>query len=104
MQKRIDHQQPSTPLAVNTPTTAPTLVIQSATTLPTEFAQNHQQVLDVMNAGWKLINQRSPGPAQNAADLFQAAINKIDPKSPDLYNGLGRALLIAGKPRDAIVA
>jgi tetratricopeptide (TPR) repeat protein len=57
-----------------------------------------------MDAGWKLINQRNKESGQHAAELFQAALKDIDPKSPDLYNGLGRALLIAGQPREAIAA
>lgn len=89
--------------ATASPSAAP-VVLQSGTALPTEYAQKHQQVLEVMDAGWKLINQRKPEAARHAADLFQAGIDKIDARSPDLYNGLGRALLIAGKPREAIAA
>ncbi|HUO07530.1 MAG TPA: hypothetical protein VM008_04465 [Phycisphaerae bacterium] len=103
MQKRLDEKQPAAaPAPAAASATAPALIVQPAISLPTAYAQTHQQVLDVMNAGWKLINQRNPPSAQHAADLFQASIDKIDPNSPDLYNGLGRALLIAGKPLDAI--
>ncbi|MGN6370342.1 MAG: hypothetical protein ACTHN5_18965 [Phycisphaerae bacterium] len=106
MQKRLDEQQAAPGVSGGDARVAPAqpVIVQSGTTLPTSYAQTHQQVLDVMNAGWKLINQRTPAAAQNAADLFQAGIEKIDGKSPDLYNGLGRALLLANKPREAIAA
>jgi tetratricopeptide (TPR) repeat protein len=59
---------------------------------------------EIMDAGWKLIDQRSPDQAAKAVYLFNEGITNVDPTNPDLYNGLGRALLIAGKPREAIAA
>jgi tetratricopeptide (TPR) repeat protein len=36
--------------------------------------------------------------------VFNDGIADVDPSSPELYNGLGRALLVAGRPREAIAA
>jgi tetratricopeptide (TPR) repeat protein len=80
------------------------LIVDAAASLPTERAEKQHEVEQVMAAGWKLIDQRDPAAATEAAELFQAGITKIDGSSADLYNGLGRALLIAGKPREAIAA
>ena len=58
---------------------------------------------EILNKGWKLVNQRSPEQARRAVRLFNDGIAE-NPKDADLYNGLGRALLIAGSPRAAIAA
>jgi tetratricopeptide (TPR) repeat protein len=58
---------------------------------------------EILNKGWKLVNQRSPEQARRAVRLFEDGIAE-NPASADLYNGLGRALLIAGRPREAIAA
>jgi Flp pilus assembly protein TadD len=58
---------------------------------------------EALDKGWKLVNQRSPEPARTAARLFSDAIAE-NPTDADLYNGLGRALLIAGRSREAIAA
>src|SRR5262249_26578916 len=62
---------------------------------------NLQEILDV---GWKLVDQRSPDQAAKAVLVFREGIAKVNQSSPELYNGLGRALLVAGKPREAIAA
>jgi tetratricopeptide (TPR) repeat protein len=58
---------------------------------------------EILDRGWKLVNQRSPEQARRAVRLFEDGIAE-NPASADLYNGLGRALLIAGRPREAIAA
>lgn len=58
---------------------------------------------ETLNKGWKLVNQRSPEQAIKAVDLFKNEIAG-NPTDAELYNGLGRALLIAGSPREAIAA
>jgi len=59
---------------------------------------------EIVNAGWKLVDQRSPEQAAKAVRIFNEGIANVDSSSPELYNGLGRALLVAGKPREAIAA
>ena len=54
--------------------------------------------------GWKLVDQRDPAQAAKAIQIFNEGLANVDPKSPELYNGLGRALLVAGKPHEAIKA
>jgi tetratricopeptide (TPR) repeat protein len=58
---------------------------------------------EALNKGWKLVSQRSPELARRAVRLFSDAIAE-NPTDADLYNGLGRALLIARRPREAIAA
>jgi tetratricopeptide (TPR) repeat protein len=58
---------------------------------------------EVLNRGWKLVNQRSPEQARRAVRLFNDGIAE-NPNNADLFNGLGRALLIAGRPREAVDA
>lgn len=58
---------------------------------------------ETLNMGWKLVNQRSPEQARKAVRLFKDGIAE-NPTDAELYNGLGRALLIAGSPREAIAA
>lgn len=56
-----------------------------------------------LNKAWELINQRSPEQARKAIRLFNDGIED-NPADAKLYNGLGRALLIARRPREAIAA
>jgi len=58
----------------------------------------------VMEEGWKLINQRNPKAAAQAVAIFREGLEKVDGQNAQFYNGLGRALLIAGEPREAIAA
>jgi len=58
---------------------------------------------EILNMGWKLVDQRSPEQARKAIRLFSDGIEE-NPADAELYNGLGRALLIAGRPREAIAA
>jgi len=69
-----------------------------------ELVQKQHNIEEIMVAGWRLIDQRSPAQAARAVEIFREGLAKVDPNNPDFYNGLGRALLIAGKPRDAIAA
>jgi tetratricopeptide (TPR) repeat protein len=57
-----------------------------------------------MEEGWKLLASRNPQQARQAVAVFQEGLDKIDPREPLFYNGLGRACLVAGQPRDAIAA
>ncbi|HUK37266.1 MAG TPA: tetratricopeptide repeat protein [Vicinamibacterales bacterium] len=57
-----------------------------------------------LRAGWALVNRRNRADAAQAVQLFEKGLNDIDPQSAELYNGLGRALLIADRPVDAIAA
>ena len=59
---------------------------------------------EIESAGWNLVNQRSPEQAAIAARIFNDGIANVDSQNPQLYNGLGRALLVSGKPREAILA
>jgi len=59
---------------------------------------------EILGRGWKLVDQRSPDQARKAVRVFNDGIADIDPSSPELYNGLGRALLVAGRPREAVAA
>lgn len=69
-----------------------------------EQVRKQHNLDEIMNAGWKLVGQRSPEQAAKAVLVFDEGIANVDSSSPELYNGLGRALLIAGKPREAIAA
>jgi tetratricopeptide (TPR) repeat protein len=69
-----------------------------------EEVRRQHNLSEIESAGWKLINQRSPEQAAVAVRIFNEGIADVDSTSPELYNGLGRALLVAGKPRDAIAA
>jgi tetratricopeptide (TPR) repeat protein len=66
--------------------------------------EKQRNIRIVMDEGWRLINQREPHAAAQAAEIFREGLEKVDPKNGQFFNGLGRALLIAGRPRDAIEA
>jgi tetratricopeptide (TPR) repeat protein len=66
-------------------------------------ARGIQDPEEILNKGWKLVNQRSPEQARRAVRLFNDGIAE-NPANAELYNGLGRALLIAGRTREAIAA
>jgi tetratricopeptide (TPR) repeat protein len=70
---------------------------------PVYEAEGIRDPEEILNKGWKLVNQRSPEQARRAVGLFSEGIAE-NPVNADLYNGLGRALLIAGRPRGAIDA
>ncbi len=57
---------------------------------------------DYLNEGFRLLNKRDPESAQKAAQVFQEGLEKADPKNVYFFNGLGRSLLIAGKPQEAL--
>lgn len=69
-----------------------------------EVATKRHDVGEILNAGWKLVDQRTPDQAAKAVNVFKDGIANVDPKSPELYNGFGRPLLVAGKPVEAIEA
>jgi len=112
MERRISQNQSSTAPASagsHAPATAPsvpetTIILDQKENYLTDFVKKKQDTEKVMQAGWNLINERRPELAARAAEQFQLALERIDDQSPDLYNGLGRALLVAGKPKEAIEA
>jgi tetratricopeptide (TPR) repeat protein len=69
-----------------------------------EGSSKQRDLEEILSRGWKLVDQRSPEPARKAVRVFNDGIADVDPSSPELYNGLGRALLVAGRPREAIAA
>jgi Flp pilus assembly protein TadD len=69
-----------------------------------EAARKQHNLEEILDVGWKLVDQRSPEQAAKAVLVFDEGIANVDSSSPELYNGLGRALLVAGKPREAITA
>ena len=66
--------------------------------------QKQRDMRTVIEEGWKLINERNPKAAVQAVAIFREGLEKVDPQNAQFYNGLGRALLIAGQPREAIAA
>jgi tetratricopeptide (TPR) repeat protein len=82
--------------------------IPTATTLTAsqnlELLQTQRNVRTVIDEGWNLINQRNPKAAAQAVAIFREGLEKVDAKNAQFYNGLGRALLIASQPREAIAA
>jgi len=69
-----------------------------------EAARKQHNLDQILTIGWQFVNSRNPNEAAKAVTIFNEGISNVDPNSPELYNGLGRALLIAGKPREAIHA
>jgi tetratricopeptide (TPR) repeat protein len=69
-----------------------------------EVARKQHNLEEIAKVGWKLVDEHSPDQAAKAVSVFKEGIANVDPSSPELYNGLGRALLVAGKPREAIAA
>jgi Flp pilus assembly protein TadD len=107
LQKQIarNASQPAAAPATPTPVApvGPIAFVAPAVT-PGTYVEKQDNILKIMKVGWALIDRRSPEPARQAAAVFQEGLDKVDATSPDLYNGLGRALLIAGQPREAIAA
>jgi tetratricopeptide (TPR) repeat protein len=66
--------------------------------------EKQRNLRTVMDEGWHLINQRDPKAAAQAVAVFREGLEKVDPQNAQFRNGLGRALLIAGRPREAIEA
>jgi len=69
-----------------------------------EVARKQHNLEEIVTVGWKLVDSRSPDQAEKAVTVFNEGIANADSNSPELYNGLGRALLVAGRPREAIAA
>jgi tetratricopeptide (TPR) repeat protein len=69
-----------------------------------EGSSGQHDLEEILSRGWKLVDQRSPDLARKAVRVFNDGIANVDPSSPELYNGLGRALLVAGRPREAVTA
>ena len=67
-------------------------------------AMKRHNLDEILSLGWNLIDERNPQQAAEASLMFKEGITNIDPKNAELYNGLGRASLIAGKPCEAIAA
>jgi tetratricopeptide (TPR) repeat protein len=64
--------------------------------------EKQRNIRTVMEEGWRLINERNPQAAAQAVEIFREGLEKVDPQNAQFRNGLGRALLIAGRPQDAI--
>jgi tetratricopeptide (TPR) repeat protein len=75
-----------------------------ATTQNLGSIQKQRDTRAVIEEGWRLINERNPKSAPQAVAIFREGLDKVDARNAQFYNGLGRALLIAGQPRPAIAA
>jgi tetratricopeptide (TPR) repeat protein len=93
----------STTLRSSAQKPSPIIIVDGGST-GSDAALKQHNLEEVLTVGWKLVDSRSPSQAAKAVTVFNEGIAKIDPSSPELYNGLGRALLVAGKPREAIAA
>jgi tetratricopeptide (TPR) repeat protein len=80
----------------------PVIGVGTASTQDLTALQVQRDIRTVMDEGWRLINQRDPQAAAQAAAIFREGLEKVDPANAQFRNGLGRALLIAGRPREAI--
>ncbi|HTT19127.1 MAG TPA: tetratricopeptide repeat protein [Candidatus Sulfotelmatobacter sp.] len=83
---------------------SPPVVIMDEGSIGSEAAQKQRNLQQILTIGWQFVNSRKPSEAAKAVTIFNEGISNVDPNSPELYNGLGRALLIAGRPREAFVA
>lgn len=83
---------------------SPRIMIVEGGSIGSEAAQKQHNLDQILTIGWQFVNSRNPNEAAKAVTIFNEGISNVDPNSPELYNGLGRALLIAGKPREAILA
>jgi tetratricopeptide (TPR) repeat protein len=81
----------------------PPIVLDSGA-IGSEDVRKQRNLRAIEDAGWKLVDQRSPEQAAKAIRIFHDGLANVDANNPELYNGLGRALLVAGKPREAIAA
>jgi tetratricopeptide (TPR) repeat protein len=96
-------QEVSTSHASSGQKSVPSIILDGGNVGSEEVRREHN-LSEIESAGWKLINQRSPERAAVAVRIFNEGLANVGSTSPELYNGLGRALLVAGKPRDAIAA
>jgi tetratricopeptide (TPR) repeat protein len=101
MEKKLDAA--SEAHSAGRPTTVSPVILESGPS-GSELVRKQHDLDEIVHAGWKLIDLRKPEQAATAVEIFKEGLAKVDPSSPELYNGLGRALLIAGKPAEAIVA
>jgi tetratricopeptide (TPR) repeat protein len=79
-------------------------IVLDGGSVASEALRKQHNLEEILDAGWKLIDRRSPDRAAKAVLIFDEGIANVDSNSAELYNGLGRALLVAGKPREAIAA
>lgn len=101
MQKALQAAAMTNPSSTSS---APKLVVLGGGPVGSEAARRQHDLEEVLSMGWTLVDLRSPDQAAKAVTMFKEGIANIDSRSPELYNGLGRALLVAGKPREAITA
>jgi tetratricopeptide (TPR) repeat protein len=101
MQKELQDVSPSHPSSAQK--SLPPVILEAGA-VGSEAVLKQRNLEEVLTFGWKLVDSRSPDQAAKAVTVFNEGIANVDPSSPELYNGLGRALLIAGKPREAIAA
>jgi tetratricopeptide (TPR) repeat protein len=79
-------------------------IVLDGGSVASEAARKQHNMEEILDVGWKLVEQRSPEQAAKAVLVFDEGVANVDSSSPELYNGLGRALVVAGKPREAIAA
>jgi len=89
---------------LSTASSPPKFVLLDGGPTGSETARRQYNLEQILSMGWKLVDLRSPDQAAKAVNMFNEGIANVDPRSPELYNGLGRALLVADRPRDAIAA
>ena len=82
---------------------SPRVVIVNEASSGSEAAQKQHNLDQILTIGWQFVNSRKANEAAKAVTIFSEGISNVDPNSAELYNGLGRALLVAGKPREAIL-
>jgi hypothetical protein len=88
-------QDPSNTRPLNAQNSAGPIVLDGGP-VASEVVRKQHNLQEILDAGWKLVDLRSPEQAAKAVLVFNEGIANVDSSSPELYNGLGRALLVAG--------
>jgi tetratricopeptide (TPR) repeat protein len=105
LQHQLEAATRTTPQSAGQPLPPPLPASATLTASPDlDLLQKQRNVRTVLEEGWNLINQRNPKAAAQAVAIFREGLAKVDAQNPQFYNGLGRALLIAGEPHAAIAA
>jgi Flp pilus assembly protein TadD len=101
IQKELQNASTTRPLSARNPLGP---IVLDGGPIASEAARKQHNLEEILNVGWKLVDHRSPEQAAKAVLVYDEGIANVDSSSPELYNALGRALLVAGKPREAIAA
>jgi tetratricopeptide (TPR) repeat protein len=80
----------------------PVIIVNEGTS-GSDVVRKQQNLDEILAIGWRFVDAREPSEAAKAVAIFKEGIKNVDPTNPELYNGLGRAELIAGQPREALV-